>query len=193
MKFLYAIAAFIIIGIGTFTIASAEPKVTLCHAAGLAGTTHYVTLTVGYAAAYGPAGHFDENGTPRAGHEQDYLGACTTPTSTPTARSTSTPTSVQSTSTFSPTLTPSITPTVGQTLTVTPLSSLTPTATATPNTTIVLIAPPQIVIVNPPVIIQQAPTPRPVSQPAAQQPIARPPVAPQPPRSGDGGLIGILD
>lgn len=63
-----------------------EDKVTLCHAAGLAGTTQYVTLTVGYPAAYGPAGHFDENGTPNAGHEQDYLGACegdeTTPTDT---------------------------------------------------------------------------------------------------------------
>ncbi len=51
-------------------------NVTLCHASGLEGTTKYETLTVGYEAAYGPAGHFDENGTPNAGHEQDYLGAC---------------------------------------------------------------------------------------------------------------------
>lgn len=51
-------------------------KVTICHAAGLEGTTHYETLTIGYPAAYGPAGHFYENGTPRAGHEQDYLGEC---------------------------------------------------------------------------------------------------------------------
>ena len=51
-------------------------KVTLCHASGLAGTTKYETLTIGYEAAYGPAGHFDENGTPNAGHEQDYLGEC---------------------------------------------------------------------------------------------------------------------
>lgn len=53
-----------------------QDKVTLCHAAGLAGTTQYVEITVGYPAAYGPAGHFEENGTPRAGHEQDYLGPC---------------------------------------------------------------------------------------------------------------------
>jgi len=51
-------------------------KVTICHAAGLDGTTKYVTLTVGHQAVYGPAGHFYENGTPRAGHEQDYLGPC---------------------------------------------------------------------------------------------------------------------
>jgi hypothetical protein len=51
-------------------------KVTICHAAGLDGTTHYETLTIGYSAVYGPAGHFYENGTTRAGHEQDYLGEC---------------------------------------------------------------------------------------------------------------------
>lgn len=51
-------------------------KVTICHAAGLEGTTHYITLTIGYQAVYGPAGHFYENGTTRAGHEQDYLGEC---------------------------------------------------------------------------------------------------------------------
>lgn len=58
--------------------AGAGDKVTLCHAAGLEGTTQYVTITVGYPAAYGEAGHFYENGTPRAGHEQDYLGECKT-------------------------------------------------------------------------------------------------------------------
>jgi hypothetical protein len=58
-------------------------KITICHAAGLEGTTHYITLTIGYEAVYGPGGHFNENGTTQAGHEQDYLGACTTPTETP--------------------------------------------------------------------------------------------------------------
>ncbi len=59
---------------------SADPPqmVTICHAAGLAGTTQYVTLTIPYQAAFGQAGHFGENGTPNAGHEQDYLGACQT-------------------------------------------------------------------------------------------------------------------
>lgn len=50
--------------------------VTICHAAGQAGTTKFVTLTIPYNAAFGQAGHFGENGTPNAGHEQDYLGAC---------------------------------------------------------------------------------------------------------------------
>jgi hypothetical protein len=44
-------------------------KVTICHAAGRAGTTHYVEITVGAPAQYG---HIDEHGTPQAGHEQDY-------------------------------------------------------------------------------------------------------------------------
>ena len=64
------------------TLASDSPhpeNVTICHAAGLDGTTHYETLTIGYEAVYGPAGHFYENGTPQAGHEQDYLGACNEP------------------------------------------------------------------------------------------------------------------
>lgn len=51
-------------------------KVTLCHAAGQAGTTKFTTLTISYNAAFGRAGHFYEDGTPRAGHEDDYLGAC---------------------------------------------------------------------------------------------------------------------
>ena len=64
-------------------IASAtKPEmVTLCHAAGQAGTTKFETLTIPYNAAYGNAngngGHFTESGTPQAGHEDDYLGACT--------------------------------------------------------------------------------------------------------------------
>lgn len=56
--------------------AEGQEKVTICHAAGLDGTTHYVTLTLAYPAVFGQAGHFYENGTPRAGHEDDYLGAC---------------------------------------------------------------------------------------------------------------------
>jgi hypothetical protein len=63
--------------LGTFaTTTATQEKVTLCHAAGLNDTTKFVTLTVGWPAAFGPAGHFYENGTPRAGHEQDYLGPC---------------------------------------------------------------------------------------------------------------------
>lgn len=51
-------------------------KVTFCHAAGLAGTTHFITLRT---SRNGAAHHLDpDTGTPRAGHEQDYLGACRT-------------------------------------------------------------------------------------------------------------------
>ncbi|MBA2724451.1 MAG: hypothetical protein H0U53_00530 [Actinobacteria bacterium] len=56
-------------------VLSAE-SVTLCHAAGLDDTTHFVTLTIGESAAYGPAGHFYLGGTHAAGHERDYLGPC---------------------------------------------------------------------------------------------------------------------
>ncbi len=56
--------------------AAPEDKVTICHAAGQAGTTHYVELTISRNAVFGEGGHFFENGTPRAGHEQDYLGRC---------------------------------------------------------------------------------------------------------------------
>lgn len=58
-------------------LAAQPERVTICHAAGLAGTTQYVTLyDLPVNAVYGQAGHFNENGTPNAGHEQDYLGAC---------------------------------------------------------------------------------------------------------------------
>jgi hypothetical protein len=58
---------------------TAAPKVTICHAAGRAGTTHYIQLTI---SANGLAGHFDNNGTPKAGHELDYMGPCTVATGT---------------------------------------------------------------------------------------------------------------
>lgn len=46
-----------------------QDKVTICHAAGRIGTTHYVEITVGSPAQYA---HIDEHGTPQAGHEEDY-------------------------------------------------------------------------------------------------------------------------
>ena len=67
-----------------------DRKVTICHAAGLDGTAKFVEITVGWNAVYGPAGHFYENGTPRAGHEDDTLGACPTPPPTTTAPPTTT-------------------------------------------------------------------------------------------------------
>ena len=63
-------------GGGAVPVANAGEKVTFCHAAGQAGTTKFVTLTTSVNAAFGQAGHFNEDGTPAAGHEQDYLGPC---------------------------------------------------------------------------------------------------------------------
>lgn len=56
--------------------ADPAPKVTICHAAGRDGTTHYVELNISWNAAYGQAGHFYEPGTPAAGHEDDFEGPC---------------------------------------------------------------------------------------------------------------------
>lgn len=113
---------------------ASQEKVTLCHASGLAGTTHYVTLTVGYPAAFGPAGHFSENGTPNAGHEQDYLGPCLTSSPTPEPTPTTTPTSTPSPE---PSAEPTPTPTPTATSSDNPSSTpdLTPTPTSSPTTT----------------------------------------------------------
>jgi hypothetical protein len=45
-------------------------KVTICHAAGLAGTTHYIRITL---SVNGLNGHFGNNGTTKAGHELDFI------------------------------------------------------------------------------------------------------------------------
>lgn len=64
-------------------VAGASEKVTICHAAGQEDTDKYVTLTISRNAVYkDQGGHFYENGTPRAGHEHDYLGPCKTDTVT---------------------------------------------------------------------------------------------------------------
>lgn len=131
-KFVAALTLAFALAFGAFTMAPAlaapPAKVTICHAAGLAGTTKYVELTISENAVYGRkgnAGHFEENGTPRAGHEQDYFGPCkvdATPTPTPTDTATSTPT---------PTVTTTPTPTV----TPTPTETETPVVIAPPTKT----------------------------------------------------------
>ena len=53
---------------------------TFCHVAGRAeDPANTVTLTLPSNAVFGQGGHFNEDGTPQAGHEQDHLGACETP------------------------------------------------------------------------------------------------------------------
>jgi len=60
-----------------------DDKLTICHVAGLASDpANYITLTLPYNAVYGKngeSGHFNENGTTKAGHEQDTLGPCSPP------------------------------------------------------------------------------------------------------------------
>jgi len=58
------------------------PKVTVCHAAGLAGTTKYVAITI---SANGLNGHFGNNGTPKAGHELDFIATDERPCNAPEA------------------------------------------------------------------------------------------------------------
>lgn len=106
---------------------NASEKVTLCHAAGLEGTTHFVEITVGRPAAFGPAGHFFENGTPRAGHEEDYLGPCENePTST---------TRAEPTTTTKPNPTTTTSTTRGATTTTETTAPSSTTSTSTPATT----------------------------------------------------------
>jgi hypothetical protein len=58
---------------GAAEAAPPQGKVTICHAAGKAGTTHFVELTVAFNAAFGRGGHFKENGSGKAGHEGDFV------------------------------------------------------------------------------------------------------------------------
>jgi hypothetical protein len=83
-------------------LADRPETVTICHAAGQAGTTQFVTLTIPVNAAFGQAGHFNEDGTPRAGHEDDYLGECIVTTTTTVAETTTTQAEVTTTTAGSP-------------------------------------------------------------------------------------------
>jgi hypothetical protein len=77
LRRLAALVSATVLALGMVTAVSATTdKVTICHASGLDGTTKFETLNISVNAVYGPGGHFNENGTPQAGHEQDYLGPC---------------------------------------------------------------------------------------------------------------------
>ena len=77
---------------------------TICHFTGLAGTERFVELNLPFLAIFGVAGHFFENGTPQAGHEEDIFGPCPTTTTT-TTTSTTTTTTLATTTTEGPTTT----------------------------------------------------------------------------------------
>jgi hypothetical protein len=76
LRRLAALVSAAVLALGMVTAVSAGEKITICHAAGLDGTTKFVTLTISENAVFGEGGHFNENGTTQAGHEQDYMGAC---------------------------------------------------------------------------------------------------------------------
>jgi hypothetical protein len=125
MKKLF-IALVLVLTLSSTVIAKSD-KITICHAAGQDGTTKFVTLTISENAVYGRkgnAGHFEENGTPRAGHEQDYFGACV-------AEETPSPTSSES---ASPSVTPSPSPSETPVETPEPTPSETPQVPELPNT-----------------------------------------------------------
>lgn len=128
------LVALMVLVLATALPVMADPveKITICHAAGLDGTTHYETLTIGAPAVFGPGGHFNENGTPQAGHEQDYLGECETTNTTPTTSSTTTSEPTTTTETTAPS---STTSTPDPTTTTTLPSSTAPSTTAQSPTT----------------------------------------------------------
>lgn len=106
MKRVLAITSIALLMLATAVSAAPPEFVTFCHGAGLAGTTKFVTLTLPYQAVFGQAGHFNEDGSPNAGHEQDYLGPCV-------AGEEATPEpSVGETATPEPSVSPSLEPTV---------------------------------------------------------------------------------
>lgn len=83
MKRLTALIALLLLVPAVSALATPPTFITFCHVAGLAeDPANTITLTLPYQAVFGQAGHFNENGTPNAGHEQDYLGECQTITST---------------------------------------------------------------------------------------------------------------
>lgn len=88
--------------------------VTICHAAGQDGTTTYVRIVT---SANATAGHFDNSGTPKAGHEDDILlvgeQQCPAPTTVTTVPVTTT--------------TPQTTTTVGEVINEQPTTTTTPT------------------------------------------------------------------
>lgn len=92
LRVTFLLAAGLLTGAALFSTVSpaaagggGNDKVTICHAAGRDGTDKYVTLTISENAVYKEqGGHFYENGTPRAGHEDDYFGPCKTVVTTTT-------------------------------------------------------------------------------------------------------------
>lgn len=109
-------------------LVTGNDTVTICHAS----TNHYVQIVTSSNAI---SGHFENNGTPKAGHEDDLLlqGDVTCP---PFPGTTPTPSgSVIPTPSTSSTPSSSVTPTPSESATPTPSNSVTPTPSRTPTPT----------------------------------------------------------
>lgn len=130
------IITIIIFLLGTQVVFSKVDKITICHATS-SETNPYETLELPEQAVYGQAGHFNEDGTTQAGHEEDYLGECiveATPTPEPTESPEPTASPIPTPSvppSPNPTETPETTPEV--TPTPTPEETVEPTPTPTPT------------------------------------------------------------
>ena len=136
----WAAAITLVLGLAGIAVAgggspgTGTDQVTICHAAGLDGTTKFVTLTLAYPAVYGPAGHFNENGTTRAGHEADYLGPCDLPEPSTTLPTTTVPETTPTTTVVTTTTRPNR-PTTTTTTTSSVPETTTTTSTTEPDTT----------------------------------------------------------
>lgn len=106
------LASVILLIVLPLTALANSDKVTICHAAGREGTTKYITLTISEKAL---KGHFHNNGTPKAGHEDDYMGPCESPS-----------TSGSASPSTSPSASPSMKPTPSSKPSVSPVPSSRP-------------------------------------------------------------------
>lgn len=156
MRRLAALSVLLLLSIPVVALATPPTFITFCHVAGLAeDPANTITLTLPYQAVFGVAGHFGENGTPNAGHEQDYLGECQTPpTGTTTTTAPVTTTTVAETTTT----------TVAETTTTTQETTTTqPTFTEQTTTTIAECPPGTIhqppLCVEPAVVLGETTTP----------------------------------
>lgn len=110
-------------------LAAKSDKVYVCHATS-SESNPFVTLHVPATETGYPQGHFTENGTQEAGHEQDYLGQCEGDEPSQTPESSSSPSTSPSAST-TPSSSPSEEPSSSPSQTPTP--SLTPEPSSSPT------------------------------------------------------------
>jgi hypothetical protein len=133
-------------------VGARSEKEYICHVAGRADDpANFLTSHLPPQAIYGNGGHFNENGTTQAGHEQDTFGACPT---VPQVTSTTMPRSVTSTP---GTTTTGPAPSTTHPTTSSP-STTAPTGTGVSSTT----APPTTAgrgSVDPPAVATPAPSP----------------------------------